>query len=259
MIEYVSVIWSSMVLQLKRQRANKFFWFIVTLQPIIFATVGYMLFQGSEEENFLLYVVLGVGMMGIWSMSLFASGIAILVERFLGTLEVLFGAPAPFEFVMLGKGLASSSFGVVGLGVAILYSWAVLGIPIQVGDPGLFFLALVLTVFSLTCLGVVLGTFFTLARAVQAFVNLLEYPIYILCGLMFPITMLPQWTYPISLILSPSWGIQALRKAAVGTSEGIWLDIAALGVLSIVYLTIAFILCRKMDAHARKTGQLVYY
>ncbi|MBU7042216.1 MAG: ABC transporter permease [Theionarchaea archaeon] len=259
MIEYIQVIWSSLILQLKRQRANKFFWFMVTVQPMIFATVGFILFQGSEEENFLLYVVLGVGMMSIWSMSLFASGISILIERFLGTLEVLFGSPAPFEFVMLGKGLANACFGLIGLGVAILYSWAVLHIPLQLASPGFFFCALLLTIFSLTCLGVILATFFTLARAVQAFVNLLEYPIIILSGLMFPLSLLPQWTYPFSMILSPTWGIQALRKAALGNTEGIWLDIGAICILSLVYLVIAYILVHKMDSHARKTGQLVYY
>lgn len=259
MMEYISVVTASFVIQVKRQIANRFFWFTVTLQPVIFATVGYVLFQGSEEENFLLYVVLGVGMIGIWSTSLFASGLTIEIERFIGTLEVLFGAPAPFEFVILGKGLASSSLGVIGLGVAMVYSWAVLGIPLQLAHPLLFILVLILTVFSLTCMGMIFGTFFTLARAVRAFMNLFEFPIYILCGLMFPVSLLPQWAYPLSVVLSPTWGIEGLRRAAVGNTEGIWMDIAAIIVLSLVYLAIAYFFFRKIDDQARKTGQLVYY
>jgi ABC-2 type transport system permease protein len=259
MIEYVSAVTGSMILQIKRQKANKFFWFIVTLQPIIFATIGFILFQGSEEENFLLYVVLGVGMIGIWSMSLFSSGLAIEIERLLGTLEMLFGAPAPLEFVILGKGLASSCLGVIGLGVAVVYSWVVLDIPMQLASPVLFSISLIFTIFSLTCLGMVLGTLFTLARSVRAFINLLEFPIYILCGLMFPIRLLPQWTYPLSVILSPTWGIEALRKAVTGNTQDIWLDIGALLVLAVVYMVTAHLLFLKIDSRARKTGQLVYY
>ncbi len=256
---YLPVISASFVLQIKRQSVNKLWWFIVTLQPVIFATIGYVLFRESGQENFFLYVVLGVGMIGIWSTSLFSSGLFIEIERFLGTLEILFGSPAPFELIILGKGLASSSLGVVGLGVTVLYSWAVLKIPIEVAQPFLFLVVLALTVFSLTCMGMILGSFFTLARAVRAFLNLLEFPIYILCGLMFPITLLPSWTYPFSAVLSPTWGINAMRKAVTGSTEGIWLDIAALLVLSLVYVGAARILFREIDIQARKTGQLVFY
>ncbi len=259
MRENLAVITASFGSQIKRQTASSMWLFLVTLQPIIFTTIGYVLFQGTEEENFLLYVVLGVGMIGIWSTSLFASSMAVEFERFTGTLELIFGSPAPFELIILGKGLASSSLGIVGLGVVVLYSRAVLGIPLQLAEPFLFFLVLILTVLSLTCMGMIFGTFFALARAARAFANLLEFPLYILCGLMFPTALLPEWAYPFSAILSPTWGTQALRKAATGDLEGIWLEIAAVGALSCVYVVVAYILFKAIDVQARKTGQLRYY
>jgi len=43
----------------------------------------------------------------------------------------------------------------------------------------------------------------------------MEFPIYILCGFLFPIALLPGWTTPISYILPPYWAARALH----GTSS----------------------------------------
>lgn len=76
---------------------------------------------------------------------------------------------------------------------------------------------------------------------------------------MFPISLLPRWTYPFSIVLSPTWGISAMRKTVTGSIEGLWLDIVIIIVLSLVYLVGARILFREIDIQARKTGQLVFY
>jgi ABC-2 type transport system permease protein len=53
---------------------------------------------------------------------------------------------------------------------------------------------------------------------VQRWQNAMEFPIYILCGFLFPIAMLPQWTTPISYLLTPYWAARALHGTSAGNA-----------------------------------------
>jgi ABC-2 type transport system permease protein len=45
----------------------------------------------------------------------------------------------------------------------------------------------------------------------------MEFPVYILCGFLFPIALLPGWTTPISYLLPPYWAAIALHGTSTGT------------------------------------------
>ena len=65
-------------------------------------------------------------------------------------------------------------------------------------------------------LGLLLASTFVLYRNANAFSNLLEYPVWLATGLLVPLTLLPGWVEPISWVLSPTWGMRAIREAAFG-------------------------------------------
>jgi ABC-2 type transport system permease protein len=46
---------------------------------------------------------------------------------------------------------------------------------------------------------------------VRAWQNAMEFPVYVLCGFLFPIALLPGWTSPISYLLPPYWAAIALH------------------------------------------------
>jgi ABC-2 type transport system permease protein len=53
-----------------------------------------------------------------------------------------------------------------------------------------------------------------------------------------PLAVLPGWLGPISWVLVPTWGIAAIRDAAIGSAPP-WLAIGMCVVLSVVYYVIA--------------------
>jgi ABC-2 type transport system permease protein len=53
---------------------------------------------------------------------------------------------------------------------------------------------------------------------VQQFQNAMEFPIYMLCGFLFPIALLPGWTTPLSYILGPYWAARALHGTTTGSA-----------------------------------------
>ena len=108
MLRLLGVGW---LFHLKSLTNSTFFLLISVLQPVIFASIAFLMVENGNASGTLLYVALGAGLMGIWSSTLFGSGGAIQWQRWQGTLELLVAAPAPFVFCLLPLTVATSSIG----------------------------------------------------------------------------------------------------------------------------------------------------
>ncbi len=93
MVRLLAVGW---LFHLKSLTNSLFFVLISVVQPVIFASIAFFMFDAGNRSGGLLYVALGAGLMGIWSSTLFGSGGAIQWQRWQGTLEMLVAAPARF-------------------------------------------------------------------------------------------------------------------------------------------------------------------
>src|SRR5262249_47266599 len=89
------IVWTGFVVNLKMLGTSSFFLLTSIVQPIIFATIAFYMYQSGNRPGTLLYAALGAGMMGVWSTTLFGSGGMIQWQRWQGTLELGVGAPPP--------------------------------------------------------------------------------------------------------------------------------------------------------------------
>ncbi len=252
----LKVIGASFVLQSKERMVQEFFVFTLIFQPVLFSilTVGTYLFGG--KPSFGLFAILGAGMMGIWNNNLWSSGQIVDHERGSGTLSLLIASPTSLLLVLLGKSLANAVTSIIALGMTFLTGALVYHLDIGIADPLGFVAGLLLTVFALTCLGLVLGCLFVLSRNSGYVMNVANYPIYLFSGLAVPLTILPGWTRPLSDALSPMWGNLVLNQAAGSLSGNPLHGIAWLVGLSVLYLLIAFGLYRRVEYRARRAGNL---
>src|SRR5688500_1092426 len=108
-------------LTLKELSHSTFFVLVGALQPVIFATIAFFMFEEGQRPGTLLYAALGAGLMGIWSATLFGSGGMIQWERFQGTLEPLLVAPRPYVLTVTGAGLGTSTVGLYSLTATLLW------------------------------------------------------------------------------------------------------------------------------------------
>jgi ABC-2 type transport system permease protein len=181
--------------------------------PLFFATVAFFMFRAGGGEQTLLYASLGAAVMGIWSVTSTSAGAAMQRERWNGTLEVLVASPAPFALVLLPVTIAMTTIGLYCLVATLLWGRLLFGIELHIEQP-LYFAA------SIPVAIVSIGTFgFLLAVG-----NVLEYPVWLICGFLVPLTLLPDWVRPISWLLAPTWGMRAIRESALGGSP--WPDLA---------------------------------
>jgi ABC-2 type transport system permease protein len=240
---------------LKGLTNSLFFVLISVLQPIIFASIAFFMVESGNRSGTLLYVALGAGLMGIWSATLFGSGGAIQWQRWQGTLELLVAAPSPFIMSLLPLTVATSSIGLYSIVATLGWGRLFFGVPLDFVHPFQLAVALPATVLSLGMLGLVLASTFVLARNANAFSNLLEYPVWLATGLLVPLTLLPAWVEPISWVLAPSWGINAIRDAALGGGSA-WPEIGMCLLLGVVYLALGSVLLRNFERMARQRATL---
>jgi ABC-2 type transport system permease protein len=70
-----------------------------------------------------------------------------------------------------------------------------------------------------------------------------------------PIAILPVWVGPVAWVFAPTWGMNALRAAALGGSSP-WDDVAMCLVLTVVYGALGALLLRVFLGSARRRGTL---
>ena len=239
---------------LKHLSASGFFILVALVQPVIFATIAFFMFKVGDRSGTLLYAALGAGMMGIWSATLFGSGGLIQWERWQGTLELLIGAPVPFVLVLIPATLATSSVGVYSITATLFWGWTVFDIPFELVHPLAFFISVPVTILGLGLMGLLLASTFVLYRHANAMSNLLEYPVWLVSGLLVPVTLLPSWVEPLGYILAPSWGIKAVRAAALGGDP--WPPMAMTILLGIAYLFLGAFFLKHFERLARERATL---
>ena len=211
---------------------------------------------GGPEGNFVLYAVLGGGMMSMWGNTLYASGWSIAFDRWKGTLEEVLATPSGLIWIIMGRSLWNALIGILNGLLILVIAVVFFEVDLQLAYPVLFFFAFFMTLLSLAALGLLFSSAFVLTRQAGVLTNGLEYPIYIGTGCMFPIALLPFWTHP---SLFPSVRPGASTPSDMGRSMAMrasasayWGDIGIMFVISIAYLAAAFYLFGMVERRARE-------
>jgi ABC-2 type transport system permease protein len=227
------------------------------IAPFVFTVVALTLFK-NVTGPFALYAVLGGGMMGMWGNTLYSSGFAIEFEKWQGTLENVLAAPSNLMHVIAGRSVSNALLGLTNMVAILLIAAFGFRVPLDIANPILFAVSLILTLLSVSALGLIFASAFVLSRSAQVFTNGLEFPIYIISGSMFPVMLLGPFE-PVSYILGPKWGIDAIREAATygNVSIDFWKNIGIMLLITVVYVAIATVLFKFVEKKARRDGTLV--
>jgi ABC-2 type transport system permease protein len=86
----------------------------------------------------------------------------------------------------------------------------------------------------------------------------MEFPVYILCGFLFPVALLSNWARPISYLLPPYWAARALHETSSGGADPneIFFAWGMMVLFSIIDLLIAARLFKVMLYKARADATL---
>jgi ABC-2 type transport system permease protein len=233
------------------------YFYIMVGQPVFFMALSVLLFRHAGREDLVPGSVIGAGIIGIWNANLFSSGMIVERERRDGTLLFLVASPTDAMWILLGRSLANSTISACSVLTALLLAASVAPRAMPVVDWTLLLASLVMTVVAVTALGLVAGCAFVWFRQALRVVGLMNWPAYIISGVMFPVSRLPVGLRAISYILAPTWGLVGLRAAfglAGGTSRAT--IVASLVVLTWAYVCLAYYSYRVVLDRIRSEGRL---
>ncbi|WP_243421061.1 ABC transporter permease [Micromonospora globispora] len=222
--------------------------------PVVQATLAVYLFRAGDEPGRLLEAAVGAGLMGVWSSVLFGSGGAIQRQRWQGTLEMIMLAPRAPALMILPITLATAVTGTYAMLATLLWGRLLYGIPLHFAHPLLFLIAVPGCILGLGMFGLLLASTFVLMRNANALTNTLEYPIWLVSGMLVPLTVLPGWTGPIAAALPTTWGARAVHEAASGGP--VWPSLGICLAISLGCLVVGALMMTYVERRARAAATL---
>ena len=249
----VKAIFSTFKLQLTQSFGRPTFKFCVLAQPILYAFVLYMMYRNSGESYYVNHIVLGSGLCSLWSAICFSSAGDIQREAYMGTLENISSVPVPFYLIIFGKILANTLLGLLGMGISLISIFLFSGKGMIIEDVGVFIIGFIGMLITFVAISIVIAPIFTLSKEARILMNCMEYPIFILCGLVVPVKVLPLGIRVISYLLPQTWGTILVRGSADGTLVGgdfIKVLLLCIGI-SVFYIGISIFLFKEIDKNTR--------
>lgn len=214
---------------------------------------------GTGEIAGFLYIGYSVYM---WlSIVLWGPGTSLRSEQVRGSLEALFVTPSSRLVILFGPAVAHIApalwmFTLVGVTL-----WLAFGVPIA-ADTALRALAVVAAAIpALYGLGALFSTLVLRVGEIQGPVQVLRGVFTALCGMTFPIVVLPDLARSIALALPPTYLIRDLRAVLLTGADVVDLvpDLAILLGSGALLCTLAWIAFRRTERYARLGGQLAQY
>jgi ABC-2 type transport system permease protein len=215
--------------------------------------------RNAGRDDLAPYAVLAPALIVLWSISLLIAGELITRERENGSLEGLVATPALFAAVVTGRITAIVLLSLVGFCESWLVAWLVFGVVVPIHHPVVFVAAVLVTACAMAGTASVMSALFVLARSARTFQNSLNYPFYVLGGVMVPVSFLPNWLEPFSRIVFLSWSADLLRDAlAPGPVSHVLPRLAAVLVLGLAGYAAGLGLLRRAVDRLRRSGSLSY-
>ena len=198
------------------------------------------------EGNYILFLVPGMVAMSVLFTSVF-SGIQIIWDKQFGFLKETLVAPVTRLEIMLGQTAGGAT-------TAVLQGFLILVLSLLIGmeftSIAGFFIALVFMVLvgiSFTAFGIAIASRMEDMTGFQLIMNFVVFPIFGLSGALFPISSLPEWLVPLTLLDPLTYGVEGIRYGLTGVSQ---IDpvacFAVIGGFSIAMTVIGAFLFRKI-------------
>lgn len=250
--DYLRILCSTVGLQMRQSFSRPMFRFCLICNPIVNTIFLYELFLNKEMDLFINYVVLGAGLMGIWSCICFSSVGDIHRERYYGTLPIIYISPSGFGAIVFGKTIGNTILSLFTLGISYITAEIISDKSMIIKNNILFFLSILLVITCFVIVSMCAAYVLMLSRKTELYMNIIEIPLIFVCGFVFPVEILPKWIQYISNCIPMTWAIRLVKESAnkIESSEYLfYLFVLLIELLILILLTI--ILYRWIDYNIR--------
>ena len=215
----------------------------------------------SGTTGVTLFIFVGYAMYMWLSSLLWGPGTSLRREQMTGSLEAVFLTPVSRLVPLFGPTLTNvvwTVFQLVVMGIAV---WLLFGVVLPLGGVLLTFLVVLAGLPAMYAMGSLFGAAVLRFGEIGPAVQFVRGALSLLCGITFPVVMLPAWAQATSATMPPTHVVAAIREALLHGATPLDLAPTAgiLLVLAIVFGAFAIVFFRILEASARRTGMLGRY
>ena len=178
-----------------------------------FAIIFLGIVRAAGRRDLTAYPIVAPVLITVWGMALEISGDIVDSDRGAGILEPVVATPVGFPTVVAGRVLAVTVLSVIGVAETLLVARVGFGVDVSVHHPDVLVTAVAATVLATAGTAIVMAAVFVLARTARTFQNTMNYPVYLLAGVIVPVSYLPAWLRPVGRLLFLSWSADLLRAS----------------------------------------------
>ena len=209
----------------------------------------------SNPEVTVRYVVIGNVIQSIAATTLYAIADLPGTEKHVGTLSPLMQTPASLFCVFLGMSILNIVAGLISSSLSLCYAQFIFGIDLTAANLLSVVVIVLLTVFSLTGFGMMIGSVGLRLRTSSIIANIISYIGLLICGVNFPLSYLPEWIQAVASALPLTYGVRAMRDAVEGAGiASISGDLMMMIGLGLLYFIISVFMFRMFEKLARNNG-----
>jgi len=178
-------------------------------------------------------------------------------ERWTGTLIYLFGTPANRMMIFFGRAFMHIIDGAIGVVLAFFWGVVVFGLDLSQTNLALLALTILVTTFSTSGLGLLMGCLSLVTANVMFVNNTVSFLLLIFSGANLDLKTLPVWMPVISNWLPLTRGIAAARLLVDGANfQAIALLLAQEFLIGLAYGFVGYFLFKQVEITAKRRGSL---
>ena len=195
------------------------------------------------------------------SLILWGPGTSLRTEQIRGSLEAIFLTPVSRLVVLFGPAISQLAWAIwifVVVGIAL---WIGFGVTVGPLEALRALGVIVVAVPALYSIGALFAAVVLRFGDASALVQAVRGVFTALCGMSFPIVVLPDWAQTIALTLPPTYLIADLRAVLLSGAElgHIIGNLAIMAGMGAVLAVLAIVAFRHTERHARRGGRLAQY
>lgn len=214
---------------------------------------------GSLDLNYLAYVLIGNAFFILVGQTIHTMGWVIHDDReHYEVLKYIYISPASTYIYVLGRAFSMILISLISVIVTLLFGVGVLRIPIDLLSVNYLALTVCIIVgmVAITSIGMILTSISLLtAEHGQMFGETVAGMFFLFCGVVFPVSVLPEWAQRISAVLPLTYWLSAIRSTMLGASiRSVSDDLLALTAFTVVFYILSVGIFKLSDFLARNKG-----
>ncbi|MFJ5991388.1 ABC transporter permease [Lentzea sp. NPDC092896] len=182
---------------------------VAPLYTVVFLAIS----DHADRSDLAPYAVLAPVLMSLWSLALLTAGDLIRRERSRGTLEAMVATPASFAVVVIARITTVTMISLVSFAESWVVALLLFDTVIVIEHPVALVSCLLVSALAMAGTASAMAGLHVLVPTARTLQNTLTYPIYLLGGVLVPVSYLPEWLQPLSRLVFLSWSADLLRAA----------------------------------------------